>query len=84
MLFSQIKTASQLKAVVEAAPDGSLYFTRDAMKSAGDTMRNYGVRHLDGGIVELYRRRPVRHGLQTSYYWKASACGTYAVRASNI
>lgn len=80
MLYSQIKTASDLKAFVENGPD-SLFFTRDTMRFWGDTMRNYGIRRV-GSIVsssgkeyadaiELYRRRPVKGGLQRSAYFVA-------------
>lgn len=67
---------SELKAKVERR--GSHFFTRDSMKFAGDTMRNYGVRGpvtlktSTGEIVqcwELYRRHPVKHGLQSSAYF---------------
>jgi len=50
------------------------------MRYFGDTMRNYGVRHLPDGVVELYRRRPVKYGNQASSYWMESDCGTYAKR----
>lgn len=36
--------ASELKSKIEAANPGNLYFSRDAMKTFGDTMANYGVR----------------------------------------
>ncbi len=68
-------TASELKAMVEAT--GSLFFTRDSMRFFGDTMANYGVRSAtvdtwtQAGVEcwELYRRRPVKHGLQSSAYF---------------
>jgi hypothetical protein len=53
-------------------PNG-LFFNAKNMKFAGDTMMNYGVRHaaINGGVEcwELYRKRPVKHGLQTSAYF---------------
>lgn len=54
------------------------FFSRSTMKFFGDTMRNYGVR----GVVistddeknvfcfELYRKKPVAHGLQNSHYFR--------------
>lgn len=72
-----IKTASQLKAQVEHHNHNSKFFTRNNMKFAGDTMANYGVRsatmtNLQGEQVEvweLYRRKPVKYGLQKSAYF---------------
>jgi hypothetical protein len=53
-------------------PDG-LFFCKENMKFAGDTMQNYGVRHagINNGVEcwELYRKRPVKHGVQTSAYF---------------
>jgi len=53
-------------------PDGH-FFCRENMKFAGDTMQNYGVRHagINNGVEcwELYRKRPVKHGLKTSVYF---------------
>lgn len=70
-----------LKYAVEAANPNSRFFSRANMKFAGDTMRNYGV----AGPVEittntgerlqayeLFRRRPVKHGLSASAYFCAS------------
>lgn len=72
-----IKTASQLKAQVQDMNPASKFFTRINMKFAGDTMANYGVRgatitNLRGEKVEvweLYRRKPVKYGLQKSAYF---------------
>lgn len=72
-----IKTASQLKALVECSNPNSKFFTRANMKFAGDTMANYGVRsttvtNSQGDQVEvweLYRRKPVKYGLQKSAYF---------------
>ena len=44
------------------------FFTHKTMGFFGDTMRNYGVRSA-GDNWELYRRRPVKHGLQSSAYF---------------
>jgi hypothetical protein len=77
-------TASELKCRVEGARHDSKFFSRDSMKFAGDTMRNYGVRGpvnvktYTGEIVpawELYRRRPVKLGLRESAYFRVD---TYA------
>lgn len=57
---------------VESAGHESFFFTRDTMKFFGDTMRNYGVRAatIDGRAVwELYRKRPVKHGMTDSAYF---------------
>ena len=65
-------TPSQLKAHVEAR--GSHYFTRQNMRFAGDTMRNYGVRAatINGAQVwELYRKRAVKRGMKHSAYFDA-------------
>ena len=48
------------------------------MRSAGDTLRNYGVRQgeIDTStktavpVWELYRRRPVKHGYVASAYFR--------------
>lgn len=79
MLFAQIKTASNLKMFVESGTD-SYFFTRSTMRFFGDTMRNYGVRHLTPGTIELYRRRPVKHGLFNSAFFQVSADGCSADR----
>lgn len=69
-------TPSELKYQVEAT--GSKFFERATMKCFGDTMSNYGVRDVgvietpSGGKVEcweLYRRKPVKHGVQSSAYF---------------
>lgn len=69
-----------LAALMEDRGTESHFFTRSAMRFFGDSMGNYGVR---AGIVntytgetrdvwELYRRRPVKHGLQSSAYFDRS------------
>lgn len=90
MLATQIKTASDLKAFVQAAGHESHFFDRKTMAFFGDTMRNYGVRKTtintnydkDGDFVsesgaprevfELYRKLPVKNGLQNSSYFDAT------------
>lgn len=71
--------AYELKDKVEAANEDGHYFTRCTMKFFGDTMRNYGVRsrpvevtRYDGTTArcwELYRRKPVKHGMQASAFF---------------
>ena len=68
-------TPSQLKYEVEAAGHERHFFDRKTMKFFGDTMRNYGVRKTenDGVTVwELYRKMPVKHGLQSSAFFRTS------------
>lgn len=56
----------------------SKFFTRNNMKFCGDTMANYGVREntIDTWtetkvkVWELYRRKPVKMGLQGSAYFR--------------
>jgi len=71
-------TASELKAKHEAAQPESHFFARQTMRFFGDTMKNYGVRtgvtvrRHDGStskVIELYRRRAVKHGLRDSAYF---------------
>jgi len=70
-------TPSELKRNVDAT--GSNYFGRNSMKFFGDTMSNYGCRTAEIRFVgttvakevwELYRKRPVKHGLQDSVYFE--------------
>ncbi len=70
-------TASELKYNVEQTDSDSFFFTHDTMKFFGDTMSNYGVRSAkidtyskqDISVWELYRKQPVKHGLQNSTYF---------------
>lgn len=70
-------TPSELKAHVEVTGGGRYFFTRETIQFFGDTMRNYGVRSAivrdsSGDLQEcweLYRRHPVKHGLQSSAYF---------------
>lgn len=72
--------ASELKYQVENSGSNPYFFTRKTMKFFGDTMRNYGVcsatinSHSEGNIKvwELYRRKPVKHGLNSSTYFRKS------------
>ena len=60
--------ASALKYHVEASGYTPFFYTRKNMRFFGDTMKNYGVRDA-GDTWELYRRRPVAHGLKNSVYF---------------
>lgn len=70
-------TPSELKYQVETRETESYFFTRSSMRFFGDTMRNYGTRSAtvethSGETVEvweLYRKRPVKHGLQDSAFF---------------
>jgi len=70
-------TPSELKYQVENTKGESYFFTRQTMKFFGDTMKNYGVRSAtvdthtqqNVDVWELYRKRPVKHGLQKSAYF---------------
>ena len=55
---------------------GSNFFERGSMKFFGDTMKNYGVRSaiIEQGcqgleVWELWRKSPVKHGLNKSTYF---------------
>jgi len=67
---------SQLKSHVEEAGHDRFFFTKDTMRFFGDRMSNYGVRSAmvkkgdeDVPVWELYRKNPVKHGLQDSAYF---------------
>ncbi len=68
--------ATELKYLyLDNDPDG-YFFSRKAMRFFGDTMRNYGatettVWHRDKRVecLELFRKRPVKHGLKSSAYF---------------
>ena len=84
-------TPSQLKAEVETAGHDPHFFTSSSMRFFGDRMRNYGVRAQPVTLViytgerrkcwELYRRRPVKHGLTSSAFFD---CETFARRHGEI
>ena len=68
-------TPSKLKANILAHDPDSLYFDRKTMQFFGDTMKNYGVRKAEiGGVPvwELYRKMPVKHGLKSSAFFRAT------------
>lgn len=84
MLATEIRTASDLRAFVEASGKSPFFFDRQTMRVWGDTMANYGVRKTtietyDGPLQvwELFRHRPVKNGLQSSAYF---CCDTFARR----
>lgn len=70
-------TTSDLKYHHETQHPDSHFFTRSSMRFSGDRMSNYGCRQAtvethDGETVEcweLWRKRPVKHGLQNSAYF---------------
>ena len=65
-------TPSELKYRVEQSGKNPHFFTRKTMKFFGDTMKNYGCRAATLNSVEcweLYRKRPVKHGLQKSHFF---------------
>ena len=71
-------TPSDLKHRIEGARAESHFFCRQNMKFSGDTMGNYGVRrhpvvvqtwHGPYLAWELYRKRPVKCGLQASAFF---------------
>ena len=73
-------TSSELKRNVENSGKESYFFSRKTMRFFCDTMRNYGVRGpyqvvnnmgVTVPVMELYRRRPVKHGLKSSAYFNA-------------
>lgn len=69
--------ASELKAAVESSGRESFFFTRKTMAFFGDRMSNYGVRGPltistysgPAEVWELYRRKPVKHGLNSSAFF---------------
>jgi len=70
-------TPSELK--YNVTKTGSHFFDESSMQFFGDTMHNYGVRAQplsiidDNGVThsvwELYRKRPVKHGLNNPTYF---------------
>lgn len=74
MFKTQIKTPSDLKAFYEEECKagniiGGHFFKRETMRFFGDTMKNYGLRSYDESTWELYRKRPVKHGLKSSAFF---------------
>jgi len=50
-------TISDIKAIAEA--NGSQFFSRENMKFAGDTMKNFGVLHV-GDKVFIFRKKALK------------------------
>lgn len=76
-------SAPQLRDMILAVRPHSKFFDPKNMQFAGDTMANYGVRAAtitvrkpysaeveSVDVWELWRRRPVRHGMQSSAYFR--------------
>ena len=68
-------TPSELEAnILKHKPD-SHFFDQKTMKFFGDTMSNYGVRkaEINGlAVWELYRKRPVNHGVKSSAFFRTT------------
>lgn len=71
-------TSSELKRLVEESGKNRYFFTRKTMQFFGDTMKNYGVTtdtittpsDERVNVYVLYRRKPVKHGLQGNAYFR--------------
>ena len=61
-------TPSELKYLFETQGRHTMFFSRDAMRFFGDTMKNFGVRS-HGVYWELYRKKPVSHGRKDSFFF---------------
>jgi hypothetical protein len=66
----KIRTPSDLKYWQAKLGVETYFFTRDTMRFFGDTMRNYGIKN-HGKVIELLRKRPVKHGMIASAYFYA-------------
>jgi hypothetical protein len=73
-------TPSELKARIQSNNEESHFFDHKTMRFFGDSMRNFGVRGPltmkthSGELVqvyELYRRRAVKNGNRSSFYFNA-------------
>lgn len=72
-------TSSELRHEIETKRPDSRFFSLNNMRFSGDTMKNYGVRgpmEIEtryGKVVayELYRRKPVKHGVCEAAYFNA-------------
>lgn len=77
--MAKAPTPSQLRAAHEEAHPESLFFSRENMRFAGDTMANFAVAPdpvtfstYSGETVtcwRLCRRRAVKHGLRGAFYF---------------
>jgi hypothetical protein len=73
MKRQKITTSSELKRRFEQMHPDSPFFSRETMKFFGDTMQNFGVRFkAEHNAYELWRRKPVKHGLKKSHYFDAN------------
>ena len=70
--------ASELKKKYKKYNPGGHFFDRDTMRFFGDTMANFGCRKAvintrEGikTVYELWRKKPVKHGLKSSAYFTA-------------
>jgi hypothetical protein len=64
--------ASELKYNYELNNPNGHFFDRKTMRFFGDNMANYGVRKTHVNLTdcyELYRKKPVKHGLKKSAYF---------------
>lgn len=62
-------TPAELKRQYKAADHiGGHFFDRKTMQFFGDTMKNFGVRDA-GAHWELYRKHPVKHGVNGSHWF---------------
>ena len=67
-------TPYELKRKVLENDPNSHFFDRKTLRFFGDSMANYGVRRtmIDAiPVFELYRKRPVKHGVNKSVYFHA-------------
>ena len=67
-------SASELKYFHQERHPESHFFDRETMKFFGDKMSNYGVRRVSfegRELFELFRRKPVKHGLMSCAYFDA-------------
>ena len=59
-------TIYELKLGVENIAKNQYFFSRKTMSFFGDTLKNFGI--IDNGDCwKVYRRKPVKHGLQSSF-----------------
>ena len=68
-------TPSELKANILTHNPNSHFFDQKTMRFFGDTMKNYGVRktEIEGiDVWEVYRKRPVKHGLKNSAFFRTT------------
>lgn len=69
-MLQTIRTPYELKYNPEFMRKHPHFFDRETMKFFGDTMKNFGLTQLKKGkILCLYRRRPVKHGINGAFYF---------------